>query len=108
MASGFTCKECKYFWRSRKDSRPAYCPRCHSRLIVYDTMGAVILPLVIGLVGLGFFVWSRFDATDFSYVLGMIGLLLAVPCLLASVMIAIGESARNKRELRRISEITNK
>ena len=105
MGSRFLCKECKYVWKSRKDKgRPAFCPRCNSKEIIYDTLTNLTVGWIVGGSGVFVFIFSLIMRDQTSYVFGIVGLIIGLPVLLAVIATTLSENAKNKRILNQLNK----
>ena len=103
MGQNFLCKKCKYAWKSRKrNGRPANCPRCNSKKIIFNTLVNSEVGLMIGITGIVIFFFTL-GATDGTTILirnlaGVIG----IPVLIGTILMIVGESGKNKRILKNL------
>ncbi len=100
MGDGFWCKDCKYVWKSKKDrGRPAICPRCGSKKIVFDLLKNGAPYWMFGSIGIIAFVYSFFVEGSLSEIntLRVLGLAIAIPTLLGLLVMYLIEHPKNKR-----------
>ena len=97
----YICKDCKYIWRTKKDvGRPSNCPRCNSKIIVFDNLMNNEIGFVIGITGLILFIWSKINPEMISRVYGNLAGLIGIPLLIIVILITLDQHRKNKRILK--------
>jgi hypothetical protein len=98
---GFWCKDCKYVWKTKKSvGRPAVCPRCNSKRIVFDLLLNLKLVWMITITAIAMFTFSRFFPGDpLVDVLGILGLIFGLMFVPVLIMVILTEHSKNKRIL---------
>lgn len=97
MGEKYLCNNCRYFWKSRKNyGYPAYCPRCSSKNISFDTFGTIYKSSIIGILTTGFFIYSLIQQDEGIKVFGNIAIFFGIPLLVLSLITYLDGKRKNK------------
>lgn len=99
----FICKDCRYVWRTKKDDgRPANCPRCNSKLIMFDILTSNQVGMSIGIVGLLMFIFSFKDTSSTAPMFRTLGFFGTIVLFLV-IIVMIQQHKKNKIILKKFS-----
>lgn len=105
----FVCKECKYVWRTKKDvGRPAFCPRCSSKRIIFDNLTNNKIGWIIGITGIGLFLMSKTNPPAIPMPLGNLAGLIGFLLLFIIIAITLDNRQKNKRILNAVEQEKNR
>lgn len=104
MGSSFWCKKCGYKWKSKKrDGRPAICPRCNSKKIVWDMFRNNEQGLMISIIMIAFFIVSIFIGDKSMRFFGNFAGWIGIPLLLILIFNSLEHHKKNKRIMKQFS-----
>ena len=105
MGDRFRCKDCRYWWKSKKrKGRPAVCPRCNSRRIVFDCLDNFRAGWTVAIMGIFLFLVSFFMKDAIPQVLGTIGLIVGCFALIMVILGSLVEHSKDKKILEDIDK----
>jgi len=100
----YICKNCGYIWRTRKNiGRPANCPRCNSKKIIFDTLTNNKIGFVIGITGVILFLWSRINMEMIPRGLGNFAGIVGIFFLIIVIGTSHDHNKKNKSILKKFS-----